>query len=132
HADAGRDGARLRAEPGMAGIRIRPEPESDVGRRCPAASFRLDPGLGTSIERVRGDELLFTDGRSRHQPYLTVVTAKTSAVSFRITGCLIPPAGVLEPVADLPTEIAAEQGRVEQLWRHRSGAIVMVLAARSP
>jgi len=130
--DDGAGAAPVRFEQDEDGIVIRPGPESDVGRRFPTGSFRFDPGPGTSIERVGGDELLFADGRSRHQPYLTIVTAKVSAVSFRITGCLIPTAGVTAPVADLTTEVVAEQGRAEQFWRDRTGALTLLPPGRSP
>jgi 1,2-beta-oligoglucan phosphorylase len=100
HGDDGADAVPVRFERDAGGILIRPAPESDVGRRFPDGSFRIDPGQGTIIERVGGDELLFADGRSRHQPYLTIVTGKASAVRFRITGGLIPTAGMMEAVAD--------------------------------
>ena len=64
---------------------MRPIPDTDVGRRFPDGIFRLDPLAGTAIERVGGDELLFADGRSREQPFLTVVTAPATRVGFRIT-----------------------------------------------
>src|SRR6185369_16153073 len=42
------------------------------------------------LDRLGGDELLFTDGRSRNQPYLVMVTAPTRAAGLRITGQLVP------------------------------------------
>ena len=57
-------------------------------RAFPSGCFRIDPGAGTAIERVAGDELLFADGRSRRQPFLVIVTAPTTAARFRITGGL--------------------------------------------
>jgi len=76
------------------GIIVRAIPESDVGRRFPDGFFRFDPHTGTALERVGGDELLFLDGRSRSQPFLTLLTAPTIAAGFRITGGLVgtPPA----------------------------------------
>jgi hypothetical protein len=58
--------------------------------------------------------LLFVDGRSRQQPYLTPVTGRASAVRFRITGGLLPPPGSTAPVADLDAEVAAEQEGAER------------------
>jgi 1,2-beta-oligoglucan phosphorylase len=78
--------------------------------------LRIDPGRDTILDRVGGDELLFADGRSRQQPYLTMVTRKASSVSFRITGGLIPTAGTRGTVADLTAEIATEQGKAERFW----------------
>jgi 1,2-beta-oligoglucan phosphorylase len=130
--DDGADAVCVRFERDTGGIVIRPVPESDVGRRFPEGSFRLDPGRGTSIERVGGDELLFADGRSRHQPYLTIVTGKASAVSFHITGLLIPTAGMTGTVSSLTTELAAEQGRAERFWRDMTGALSLLPPASSP
>jgi 1,2-beta-oligoglucan phosphorylase len=114
------------------GIVIRSVPESDIGRWFPAGSFRIDPGRGTVIAHVGGDELLFADGRSRQQPYLTLVTGKASAVSFRIAGGLIPAADMMEPVADLAAEVAAEQGRAERFWHDMTGALTLLPPASSP
>jgi cellobiose phosphorylase len=111
---------------------IRPLPASDVGRRFPAGSFRIDPDRGTSIERVGGDELLFADGQSRHQPYLTIVTAKASVVSVRITGCLIPTAGTTATTAAGTAEGATEQGRAEQFWRDLTGPLTLAPPESSP
>lgn len=74
------------------GLRIRPIPESDLGRRFPEGSFRLDPLPGTRIPQVGGDELLFEDGRSRGQPFLCLVTEPARTIGFRLTGQLIPEA----------------------------------------
>jgi hypothetical protein len=44
---------------------------------------------GTAIERVGGDELLFSDGRSRGQPFVVLITAPATSVGLRITGLLV-------------------------------------------
>jgi 1,2-beta-oligoglucan phosphorylase len=130
--DDGADAVPVRFEPHRGGIVIRPVPESEVGRRFPAGSFRIDPGRGTSIERMGGDELLFADGRTRQQPYLTIVTGEASSVSFRLTGHLIPTASETSPMADLSTEVAAEQGRAERFWRDMTGALKLIPPSSSP
>ena len=79
------------------GVVIRPIPECDVGRRFPQGFFRIDADRGTTIERVGGDELLFADGQSRQQPFLTIVTAKTAAASLRLTGHLVSSDDTAEP-----------------------------------
>jgi cellobiose phosphorylase len=130
----GDDGAiagPVRFERHGGGIVIRPLPESDVGRRFPEGSFRIDPGRGTLIERVGGDELLFIDGRSRQQPYLTLVTGKAAAVSFRITGLLIPLAGMTGTVVEPTTAAAAEQGQAERFWRDMTAALTLLPPASS-
>src|SRR5919197_3832613 len=130
--DDGADAVPVQFERDAGGIVIRPVPESDIGRRFPAGSFRIDPGQGTVIERAGGDELLFVDGRSRQQPYLTLVTGKATAVSFRITGGLIPAGDTTEMVTDFAAEIAAEQGRAERFWRDMTGALTLLPPASSP
>ncbi|HLY38625.1 MAG TPA: hypothetical protein VKU61_11360 [Candidatus Binatia bacterium] len=69
------------------GVTLRPAPESDLARRHPGASFRIEAPAGT-LERVGGDELLFADGQSRGEPFLVLVTAPVSSVRFRITGTI--------------------------------------------
>jgi 1,2-beta-oligoglucan phosphorylase len=128
HGDDGADAVPVGFEHDENGIAIRPLPESELGRRFPDGSFRIDPGRGTIIERVGGDELLFADGRSRQQPYLTILTGKASCVSFHITGGLISSAGETSPLADL----TIEQDRAEQFWRGRTGMLTLLPPASRP
>jgi cellobiose phosphorylase len=81
------------------GVVIACRPESELGRRFPAGTFRIDAAPGTAIERVGGDELLFADGRSRDQPFVVLVTAPAASLGLRITGQLVDaaPAAVAEP-----------------------------------
>jgi cellobiose phosphorylase len=69
--------------------------DTDLGRRFPDGGFHIAPLPGTSLERIGGDELLFSDGRSRNQPFLCLVTGRTCAAAFRMKGRLIP-----EPAAE--------------------------------
>src|SRR5262249_17520768 len=92
--DDGADAVPVRYAQDEQGVFVRPIPDSDVGWRFPNGGFRIDPLPGTVIERLGGDELLFADGRSRHQPFLCLIAAAAVAVGFRLTGCLVPaPAG---------------------------------------
>jgi cellobiose phosphorylase len=129
--DDGAEAGPVHFAPDQHGIVIRPAPDTDIGRRFPTGSFRIDPGQGTSIERVAGDELLFSDGQSRQQPYLTIVTAQAVSVSFRITGWLLPPAEMAGAVGDLTTEVDAEQDRAERFWRHLTGVHTLSAPVRS-
>jgi cellobiose phosphorylase len=122
HGDDGADAVPVWFEQDAHGLMIRPLPESDVGRRFPDGSFRIDPDRGTIIERVAGDEGLFTDGESRRQPYLTILTGKASAVSFRITGFLIATARMTGQGVDLTTE----QNMAERFWRSRTGTLTLL------
>jgi len=92
--DDGAEAVPVRFERDANGIVVRAIPDSDVGRRFPDGFFRFDPHAGTVVEHVGGDELLFADGHSRSQPFLTLLTAPTTAAGFRITGGLVgtPPA----------------------------------------
>jgi hypothetical protein len=72
-------------------------PDSDLGRRFPDGSFRIDPGPGTRIARWGRDELLFEDGRSRSQPFLVLVTESATSATLRITGGLLAAGAALSP-----------------------------------
>jgi 1,2-beta-oligoglucan phosphorylase len=130
--DDGAEAVPARFERDLGGVVIRPTPESEVDRRFPEGHFRIDPGRGTIIDRVGGDELLFLDGRSRRQPYLTVVIGKASSANFRITGGLIPTGSMRSPAADLAAEVAAEQGKAERFWYDMMGALTLIPPAHSP
>ena len=67
-------------------------PESDLGRRFPDGTFRIDATPDTALEQVGGDELLFTDGRSRQQPFVVLISAAGASFGLRLTGQLVAPA----------------------------------------
>ena len=91
--DDGADAVPVRHAREGEAIIVRPPPDSDVGRRFPEGFFRLAPLGGTVVESVGDDALLFADGRSRGQAYLTIVTAPAATGGFRITGGLVPASG---------------------------------------
>jgi cellobiose phosphorylase len=112
----GDDGASpglVRVERDASRFAIRFTPESDLGRRFPDGSFRIDAAPGTRLERAGGDELLFLDGRSRGQPCLVLVTAPAASAAFRITGQLVGERPGLAPAPDF----AADAERGERFWR---------------
>ena len=84
------------------GVIVACRPESDVGRRFPDGTFRIDATPETVIEQVGGDELLFVDGRSRQQPFVVLITAAGTSLGLRITGQLVAavPAAAAAPPAD--------------------------------
>jgi cellobiose phosphorylase len=92
-------------------------PDSDLGRRFPGGSFRIELAPGTELERVGGDELLFLDGRSRAQPFLVLVTRATSAVSLWIRG----PIGK----EDERASAAREAAETERFWRRAPGPLAL-------
>jgi cellobiose phosphorylase len=94
-----------------AGVTVRPIPDSDVGRRFPNGSFRIEPGRDTPVERIGGDEVLFADGWSRNLPFLAIVTEKVSAASFRLLGNLVPTA-----IAVAATDVAADERAADRFW----------------
>lgn len=63
--------------------------DSDVGRRFPGGTFRIAPQTATRFEKVGGDELLFLDGQSRREPFISIVTAPAMSTGVRIRGTLI-------------------------------------------
>lgn len=88
--DGGADAAAVHYERDGEGILVRPAPASELGQRFPQGSFRLDLLPGTILEQIGGDELLFSDGISRRQPFLCLLTAPTLEVGFWIVGQLVP------------------------------------------
>jgi len=90
HGDDGVDAVPVSYEVDDTRISVRAIAESDVGRRFPDGSFRLELLADTPLERVGGDELLFADGQTRRQPFLCLLTAPTRSAGIRITGHLIP------------------------------------------
>jgi len=105
------------------GVVIHPPADCDVGRRFPQGYFRIDMGDGTTVERIGGDELLFVDGQSRRQPFVTVLLARTASAQLRITGHLL-------PVAELPalthTPVhAADEAAAEHFWQRLLGPFAL-------
>ena len=88
-------------------------PDSDVGRRFPNGTFRIDASPETAIEQVGGDELLFADGRSRDQPFVVLITAAGTSLGLRITGQLIAAASAApaEPAANAAASDAVVAAR---------------------
>jgi len=121
--DDGADPVPVRFTRDADGIVVHPPPDSDVGRRFPDRSFRIDPLPGTVVEQVGGDELLFADGRSRAQPFLVIVTAPGASAGFRITGELV----------DAP-ERASGGGSVEpgSFWTDLAGPVTLTVPSASP
>jgi len=72
-----------------AGICVGLLPDSEVGRRFPEGSFKIDPLPGTAFETVTNDAFLFSDGVSRSEPFICVVTTATRQAGLRIEGNLI-------------------------------------------
>lgn len=79
----------LRWEREGSGVIVRAVPDSDVGRRFPDGGFVLQPTVQTKVETIGGDELLYSDGISRNQPYLCIVTAPSQTAGVVIEGRLL-------------------------------------------
>ncbi|HEY2403901.1 MAG TPA: hypothetical protein VGI23_26345, partial [Steroidobacteraceae bacterium] len=73
-------------------IVISPAANTELGRRFPQGSFTLAAAGGTEFEKVGGDELLFTDGQTRQQPFVCIITARSTQVGLKIRGGLVPKA----------------------------------------
>jgi cellobiose phosphorylase len=130
--DDGEIAVPLRVTRDARGVAIGFPPDCDLGRRFPDGCFRIDPARGTTIEQVGGDELLFADGASRTQPFLTFVTAPARSVGFRITGHLLDAprsdAGAPAPEA----KRAADQQHSDAFWRAMTGPLRLQPVAGTP
>jgi cellobiose phosphorylase len=105
------------------GVVIRPVGDGDVARRFPEGFFRIDPVGGTTIERVGGDEELFLDGRSRRQPFVTVVIERTRLASLRITGHLVPEGGATGSAMEAPADWASDRSKADRFWTGMVGPV---------
>jgi cellobiose phosphorylase len=122
--DDGADAVPVQFTRDSDGIVIRPPAETDVGRRFPEGFFRIDVGPGTPVELVGNDDLLFLDGRSRDQPFLTLITAKTASVQLRLTGHLIAVANPPQRHVRV-AKSAADQETAEGFWQELLGTLVV-------
>jgi 1,2-beta-oligoglucan phosphorylase len=68
---------------------VRAIPDSDVGRRFPGGGFVVEATEGTQVDQIGGDELLFTDVVSHHQPFLCFITSPTVTAGLVMRGRLI-------------------------------------------
>ena len=94
------------------GVVVACRPESELGRRFPGGSFRIDATPDTAIEQVGGDELLFADGRSRQQPFVVLISAAAKSLGLRITGQLVASGA---PAATAPPE--GDAAAAARFWR---------------
>jgi cellobiose phosphorylase len=70
-------------------VLLSPAATTELGQRFPDGHLRIEPSLGTTIERVGGDETLFRDGMARDLPYLTLTTAPARSARFKLTGSFV-------------------------------------------
>lgn len=123
--DDGAEAVPVRFARGAKGIVVRPIPDTDVGRRFPDGVFRLDPQAGTIIEKVSRDAVLFADGRSRQQPFLTVATAPAARVGFRFTGGLVAAPATAPAGAD-------DEAAATRFWTAMAGPVALSASAAMP
>ncbi|MBL8269137.1 GH36-type glycosyl hydrolase domain-containing protein [Steroidobacter sp.] len=131
--------ARWRSEEGA--IVIQPAEDSELAKRFSQGGFVVTPS--TELERVGGDEMLFSDGGSRQQPYVCLVTAATKSFALTIRGNLVvespdvPKASGEQLVELLGVEAPAGSALAEQVGRlaeivpwFRHNALVHYLSPR--
>lgn len=123
--DDGAEAVPVRFKRDATGIALRPIPDTDVGRRFPDGVFRLDPQAGTTIEAVSRDALLFADGRSRRQPFVTVVTAPATRAGFRLSG------GLVGAPATAPAS-TDDEAAATRFWTAMAGPVALSAPAASP
>jgi cellobiose phosphorylase len=117
--DDGSQAIPVRADRDAAGVTVRFVADSDLGRRFPDGSFRVEVASGTRLEQSGGDELLFADGRSRGLPFLVLVTERADSAALRITGRLV---GAAPGSCGAP-EAAADAMRANRFWRSLAGSL---------
>lgn len=115
YGDDGLDATAVRFDQDSAGVVVRMLPDSDLGRRFPQGTFRIDALDGTRFLRVAGDEPLFADGRSRRQAYLTVLTAESTALGIAITGQLVADSGADAQAAEDSRAVAPRARSIDPL-----------------
>ena len=123
--DDGADAIPVRFARDSEGLVIRSVPESDVGRRFPEGTFRIDVDPPSVVERVQGDEALFLDGRSRKQPYVCIETTPTRVFATRITGHLIESADTPRTAARPLQGIVADEAAADAYWALATGRVAV-------
>ena len=68
---------------------VRAIPDSDVGRRFPGGGFVVEATVGTQVDRIGGDELLFADAVSHRQPFLCFITSAAVTAGLVMRGHLL-------------------------------------------
>jgi 1,2-beta-oligoglucan phosphorylase len=68
---------------------IAPAPQSELQRRFPGGGFLLVADGGTQFEEVADDALLFEDRRSRGEPFVCLVTSRTTRAGLKVVGQLV-------------------------------------------
>jgi len=105
------------------GVEIRPGIESDVSRRFPHGSFRIDGGTDTPLEKITGDEALFLDGRSRRLPYVCIEFDRTKNAFLRITGHLVESTPARVSPAIPAFDAQQDLTRAEPFWQGVTGPL---------
>jgi cellobiose phosphorylase len=88
---------------------------SDLAARFPGGGFSIEPAAGTDFSAVGGDELLWSDGRSRNEPFLVLGSAPVTSFGLRIVGDLVDAPAAAQDTVPLPswTFPAARSGAAE-------------------
>ena len=69
-------------------VTFRPDPASLFGQRYPDAVYHLVVSTPDTLEKIGGDELLYTDGCARGGGYVVLQTRATRAFCFAVVGSL--------------------------------------------
>jgi cellobiose phosphorylase len=69
-------------------ITFRPDSNSLWGQSYPEAAYHLVVSTPDAVELIGGDELLYTDGRSRGGAYVALQTHSTNELCFAVVGSL--------------------------------------------
>ncbi len=81
-------GGRIEIDAPRKEITFRPDPNALWGQRYPDAEYHLVVGTPDAVDLIGGDELLYTDRRSRGGAYVALQTRSTSELCFAVVGSL--------------------------------------------
>ena len=131
--DDGEDGGAAHWRRDAQGVFVAVPPDSALAKRFPDGGFRIEPESGSRFDRVGGDELLFEDGGSRHQPFVCIGCEATTEFGLTLCGELVaasaPPAAALQaPRWNLQDAEAAQLCEIVPWFMH--DALVHYLSPR--
>lgn len=124
HGDNGAQAARIRWQRDAQGVAFSVPADTELGRRFPDGTFRIDFTPETPIALIGADELLFLDGRSRHQSFAVLVSAPSTTIGLRITGQLVQ-AAPKEAPAPAAARQATDAARATRFWRDMTGPLAI-------
>lgn len=101
-------------------IEFLPGESSETAQKFPGGRFRLCLADPSQVRRIGGDELLFTDGRTRGLPFLLIETEPLREFALRLVGELVPAPQDTERTG---VQWEADHRLADEAWRQFSRQI---------